>query len=178
VTSKPEPTLEVTDPKLLRRTFGAFATGVTVVTVGGSTPHGMTANSFTAVSLEPPLVLVCVGRDALMHRAMLTARRFGVSVLASGQEGVARYFADRDRPLGAAQFDVVDWISGELTGAPLIAGAMAHFECDLWRSYDGGDHSIFVGTLVSHSRNGADRALLFFEGRFGQLYPEPSEVAR
>lgn len=174
MTSKPEPT--ITDEKLLRRTFSAFATGVTVVTVGGGAPHGMTANSFTAVSLEPPLVLVCVGRDAVMHNAVLTAGGFGVSVLASGQEGVARYFADRDRPLGAAQFDVVDWLPGELTGVPLIAGAMAHFECRLWRSYDGGDHSIFVGTLVSHSRNGADNALLFFQGRFGQLYPEPSEV--
>jgi len=58
---------DVSDSKLLRRTFGTFATGVTVVTVGGVSPHGMTANSFTAVSLDPPLVLICVERDAIMH---------------------------------------------------------------------------------------------------------------
>jgi flavin reductase (DIM6/NTAB) family NADH-FMN oxidoreductase RutF len=89
---------------------------------------------------------------------------------------VARYFADRDRPRGAAQFDAVQWGPGRLTGVPLIAGALAHFECDLWRCYDGGDHTIFVGTLVSHTRAADANALLFVHGRFDRLRPSPSEI--
>lgn len=164
------------DAKRLRHSFGAFATGVTVVTVGGGTPHGMTANSFTTVSLDPPLVLVCVGRDAVMHRSLAASGHFGVSVLAGHQESVARHFADRRRPLGRGQFEYVDWLPGALTGAPLIAGALATFECELWRSYDGGDHTIFVGALLSHERQVEENALLFVHGRFGQLNPRPSEV--
>ncbi|MEV0001785.1 flavin reductase family protein [Micromonospora sp. NPDC050980] len=169
--------LDLTDARLLRRAFGAFATGVTVVTVGGPTPHGMTANSFTAVSLDPPLVLVCVDRQAIMHQGLAENPSFGVSVLAANQEGVARYFADRRRPVGAEQFDAVDWTPGPHTGAPLITGALAHFECDLWRSYDGGDHSIFVGLLRSVHRQPDDEALLFLHGRFRQAVREPSGVA-
>jgi flavin reductase (DIM6/NTAB) family NADH-FMN oxidoreductase RutF len=163
---QPEPLCAVTDPAVLRRAFGAFATGVTVLTVGGGTPHGMTANSFTAVSLDPPLVLVCVEREAVMHRALLGAGAFGVSILASDQERVARYFADRRRPLGDEQFHAVDWRPGRLTGVPLIAGALAHFECELWRTYDGGDHTIFLGTLLSLERRSEADALLFLYGRF------------
>jgi flavin reductase (DIM6/NTAB) family NADH-FMN oxidoreductase RutF len=166
----------VTDAKLLRRAFGSFATGVTVVTVGGTAPHGMTANSFTAVSLDPPLVLLCVGRDANMHHYLHTADFFGVSVLASHQAPVARHFADRWRGLGAAQFDTVDWLPGRLTGVPLINGALAGFECRLWRTFDGGDHTIFTGRLLSMDRRADGDALLFFDGRFRQLSPEPTEV--
>jgi flavin reductase (DIM6/NTAB) family NADH-FMN oxidoreductase RutF len=164
------------DSRMLRRTFGAFATGVTVVTVGGSTPHAMTANSFTAVSLDPPLALVCVGRDAMMHEALAECGGFGVSVLASEQEPVARYFADRRRPVGDAQFEFAEWLPGPCTGAPLLAGAAAHFECKLWRTYDGGDHTIFLGELLAAQRHAAaDDTLLFVHGAFRRL-AEPSEV--
>ncbi len=116
----------VVDTKQLRRTLGAFATGVTVVTVGGDNPHGMTANSFTGVSLDPPLVLICVERHAIMHACLERRGMFAVSVLAAGQESIARHFADRRRPLGIEQFHVVDWRPGDFTGAPLIAGAAVH----------------------------------------------------
>jgi flavin reductase (DIM6/NTAB) family NADH-FMN oxidoreductase RutF len=171
------PSHEVTDAKLLRRAFSRFATGVTVVTVGGVRPHGMTANSFASVSLDPPLVLVCVGRDAVMHRRMALGH-FGVSVLSSDQEALARHFADLARPLGQAQFDGIDCRPGEVTGVPLIGGALAGFECELWRTYDGGDHSIFIGRLLSLQRPdlGHDDALLFYQGRFRRLHPESSEV--
>jgi flavin reductase (DIM6/NTAB) family NADH-FMN oxidoreductase RutF len=168
---------ELLDAKQLRRTFGSFATGVTVVTTGGGDPHAMTANSFTSVSLDPPLVLVCVGRAALMHRVLSDQGSFAVSVLAADQAAVARHFADSWRPLGSAQFDPVDWRPGRSTGAPLIAGALAHFECELWRSYDGGDHTIFLGNLLSLDRSVEQEALLFFQGRFRDLTPEISEVA-
>jgi len=171
-----KPSDDVADVLQLRRAFGAFATGVTVLTVGGDTPHGMTANSFTSVSLDPPLVLVCVGRNAIMHGLLLGARYFGVSVLSGHQEAVARHFANRWRPAGLAQFDAVDWQPGRLTGAPLIGGALAHLECELWRSYDGGDHTIFIGNLLSLARPTDQDALLFFHGQFRQVYPQRSEM--
>ena len=157
---------EMTDPVLLRHGYGAFATGVTVVTVGGDAPHAMTANAFSTVSLDPPLVLVCVGRDALMHDSLAEAGRFAVSVLASHQEPVARYYADRRRPLGREQFDFTGWQPGTRCGAPLLAGAAAHLECELWRTYDGGDHTIFLGRVLTLNRFAADDALLFLGGKF------------
>jgi flavin reductase (DIM6/NTAB) family NADH-FMN oxidoreductase RutF len=156
----------VTDTQAFRHVVGAFATGVTVATVGGDVPHGMTANSFTSVSLDPPLVLVCVRRDAVMHGSVERFGAFGVSVLAAHQEQVARHFADRRRPLGRAQFEPVDWRPGPRTGAPLITGALAHLECRLWRSYDGGDHSIFVGAVCGADRCAGQAGLLFQHGRF------------
>ncbi|MGH3243509.1 MAG: flavin reductase family protein [Spirillospora sp.] len=165
------------DTQTLRRTFGSFATGVTVVTVGGATPHAMTANSFASVSLDPPLVLVCVGHKAVMHQALDTGL-FGVSVLTADQEGIARHFADVSRPLGAAQFEDVDCDTGPLTGVPLVAGALARFECEMWNTYDGGDHSIFLGRVLSMDRPGVDRdeALLFYQGRFRRLQPGRNQV--
>lgn len=165
------------DSRTLRRAFGTFATGVTVLTVGGVTPHGMTANSFTAVSLDPPLVLVCVDREAVMHACLTRADDFAISVLAAEQEQVARYFADRSRPMGGAQFDAVDWAPGRLTGAPLIEGAMAHFECRISRTYDGGDHTIFLGQLLSLDQPSDGEALLFLSGRFRRAERERSDVS-
>ncbi len=164
------------DSTVLRRAFGAFATGVTVVTVGGAIPHAMTANSFTTVSLDPPLVLICIDHSAVMHAALVEAGHFGVSVLGSDQERVARHFANPRRPLGGAQFDLVDWAPGPETGAPLLTGALAHFECEVWRRYEGGDHTIFVGLLLSSERHTDDDALLFCHGRFSRLHPRRSEV--
>ncbi|MEV4625773.1 flavin reductase family protein [Micromonospora sp. NPDC049523] len=167
-----KPSSTEADTQLLRRSFSAYATGVTVVTVGGDAPHGMTANSFTTVSLDPPLVLVCVGRQAVMHDLMAGAGSFAISVLAAQQEAVARYFADKRRPLGAEQFEAVDCVPGLVTGAPLIRGALAHFECKLRAGYDGGDHTIFVGELLSLDRHLDDKALLFHMGRFHQFDSE------
>jgi flavin reductase (DIM6/NTAB) family NADH-FMN oxidoreductase RutF len=164
-------------PKELRRAFGAFATGVTVVTVGGRVPHGMTANSFTSVSLDPPLVLVCVEENAVMHDALATAGQFGVSVLSAAHAETARYFADRRRPLGAEQFVAVGWRPGEHTGAPLITGALAHFECTVWRRYDGGDHTIFLGRVLGLSSGGPEEGLLFHRGRLCSVAQDSSGVA-
>jgi flavin reductase (DIM6/NTAB) family NADH-FMN oxidoreductase RutF len=161
----------VVDPDTLRDAFRAYATGVAVVAVGGPRPHGMTANSFTSVSLAPPMALVCVDRDATMHGRLTATGRFAVSVLGADQEDVARHFADRRRARGTAQFDAVDWLPGMCTGAPLIAGALAWFECAVWRRYDGGDHSIVVGELLSAARPARDEALLFFGGRYHRLLP-------
>jgi flavin reductase len=169
-------TRPLADAKSLRRAFGTFATGVTVVTTGGSSPHAMTANSFTSVSLEPPLVLVCVDRGAVMHQCLTSTCYFGVSVLAAHQEAAALHFADRWRTLGAAQFDPVDWMPGDLTGVPLLDGTLASFECELWRTYDGGDHTIFIGRIISMHQQTDRDALLVFKGKFRQISPDWSEV--
>ncbi|MFI5621327.1 flavin reductase family protein [Streptomyces sp. NPDC051567] len=169
LTAAPAQGVDIGDPVRLRRAFGAFATGVTVVTVGGDTPRGMTANSFTSVSLDPALVLLCVGKEALMHRALAEADTFSVSVLESGQEAVARHFADRSRPVGAQQFDAVDWLPGGVFDAPLIAGAAAHFECAKWRAYDGGDHTIHLGRVISMAELPDREPLVFHRGRFRPL---------
>jgi flavin reductase len=157
------------DGREFRSTMGLFATGITVVTASSGSPHGMTANAFTSVSIDPPLVLVCVGREAVMHQHILAAGTFGVSVLGAGQEGVARYFADRRRPLGQAQFDAVDWVPGPLTSAPLLGGSMAWMECALRDAHPAGDHSIFIGEVMDLSRGDAGDALLFYRGAFRQL---------
>ncbi|MEU6098287.1 flavin reductase family protein [Streptomyces sp. NPDC047079] len=150
----------------LREVMSRFATGVIVVAVGGEHVHGMTANAFTSVSLDPPLVLCCVAHSAVMHGAISAAGRFAVSVLGADQEDVARHFADKNRPLGSAQFAALDWRPGPLSGAPLISGALGWLECALDRSHDSGDHTIFLGSVLD-ARSGDDGpGLLFYNGSF------------
>jgi flavin reductase len=160
------PTMEATS---LRDAMSRFATGVTVITVGGEYAHGMTANSFTSVSLDPPLVLCCVSRTAIMHEAISNTKRFAVSVMGADQERTARYFADKRRPRGAEQFDAVEWLPGPNTGAPLLSGSLAWLECELVQWYEGGDHTIFLGQVLSCSRGAGTQALLFYSSTFHQV---------
>lgn len=162
--------------RALREVMAQFATGVTVLTAHGEKGHGMTANAFTSVSLDPPMVLCCVAHTARMHDAILGAGGFGVSVLSAEQEDVARYFTNRSRPVGMAQFEQVDWFPGRHTGAPLLAGSLAWLECDIAEVYAGGDHSIFLGTVVSASRGGGD-ALLFHGGAFHHVDQQAARSA-
>ncbi|GHJ40941.1 flavin reductase family protein [Streptomyces sp. TS71-3] len=156
-------------PSSLREVMSRFATGVVVVTVGGEHVHGMTANAFTSVSLDPPLVLCCVAHSAVMHGALSASARFAVSVMAADQERVARHFADKKRPLGAAQFTSVDWRPGPLSGAPLISGALGWLECELTQSHDSGDHTIFIGSVLEAGRGDDAPGLLFHNGAFGSV---------
>ena len=107
-----------------------------------------------------------------MHEAILRTRHFGVSVLSAEQEHLARYFASRDRPRGIAQFEEVEWFPARRSGAPLLAGSLAWLECELAEVYHGGDHSIFLGTVLDAARRPGD-ALLFFGGGFHQGVPSP-----
>jgi enediyne biosynthesis thioesterase len=154
------------DEASLREVMARFATGITVLTAAGEDGHGMTANAFTSVSLEPPMVLCCVAKPARLHDAILRSRHFGVSVLGAEQEDLARYFADKERPAGAAQFDAVDWLAGPRTGAPLLDGALGWLECELNQVYNGGDHSIFLGQVVGSYRGESGEALLFYGGDY------------
>jgi flavin reductase len=158
----------------LRGIFGMFATGVTVVSaMAPAGAHGMTANSFTSVSLSPPLVLICVLRSARMHQAVLDGGSFGISVLSSRQRQLAQYFAHR-RPRDGQEFDMVDWRPGAYTGVPIIASSLAWMECQLRAVYDGGDHSIFLGSVLDLGRSDEADALLFFGGEYRDLDETPS----
>ncbi len=160
------PVLPAADGRALRTVFSRFATGITVVSVGREEPSGMTANSFTSVSIEPPLILVCVNRSASIHQAALESGGFAVSVLSTRQEQAARYFADHSRPRGAAELGEFDWWPAPCTGAPVLHGALAWFDCALATSHDGGDHAIFLGSVLASGCGPAHDALLFFGGRF------------
>ncbi len=153
----------------LRDVMGMFATGVTVVTSGKDLPHGMTANAFTSVSLDPALVLVCVKRSAVMHDTVLAQGGFAVSILGGGQEGLARYFASSNRPRDEREFETVRCQPGPHTGAPIMDGSLAWMECKLAAVYDGGDHSIFLGSVLGMGRGDSSDALLFHGGRFSSL---------
>jgi flavin reductase len=155
----------------LRSVMGRFATGVVVITVGDQHIHGMTANAFGSVSLDPPLVHCCIAHTAVMHDALSGSGRFGVSVMGADQEPVVRYFADRARPLGASQFADVDWTPGRHTGAPLLAGALAWLECEVVAAHVAGDHSLFLGRVLSCAQGDSDRALVFYQGLFHQVVP-------
>jgi flavin reductase (DIM6/NTAB) family NADH-FMN oxidoreductase RutF len=141
-----------------------FATGVTVVTTElGGTLYGLTVTSFASLSLHPPLVLVCVEKSVKSHDAIATSRKFAVNVLAAQQSGLSDRFASR----GADKFTGVEWHDGTL-GVPLIANALATIECRLHGQLPGGDHSIFVGEVVSvASRDG--NPLVYFRSGYHQI---------
>jgi flavin reductase len=169
----PSPELPpIPSPKVLRDVMSNFATGITVLTAAGKHCHGMTANAFSSVSLDPPMVLCCIARTAQMHEAILCSRYFGVNVLSADQEHLARYFASRGRPRGIAQFDDIEWFPARRSGAPLLTGSLAWLECELAEVYHGGDHSIFLGTVLDAARRSGE-ALLFFGGSFHQWMPSP-----
>jgi len=135
------------DAARLRTCLGRFATGVAVVAFDGPDGRrGLTINSFTSVSMDPPLVLASVARRSKSHDA-LAGRPFSISILGGEQEAVARCFA------GGPAVDV-DWHEGEV--APRIAGALAWMECRPWQAYDGGDHTLYLGEVAAFDfRDGA-----------------------
>jgi flavin reductase (DIM6/NTAB) family NADH-FMN oxidoreductase RutF len=153
------------DPSEFRQLLGRFATGVTILTVvtPEGRPLGMTANSLASVSLLPPLISVCVDREAEMHPAILGAREFVVNVLASPQEALARRFADKHED----RFDGIGYhLSPE--GLILLDGALAHIECERYAEYPGGDHTIVLGQVTGGS-TGDGRPLLYYRGGYAAL---------
>lgn len=126
--------------------MGQFASGVTIVTTRDAQgrPLGLTVSSFCSVSLEPPLVLVCVDKRSEAHDGFEASQTFGVSVLAEGQEEWSRRFAEG----GAGKFAGAD-LSPGLHGVALVPGALAHVECRVVSSHDAGDHTIYVGRVVA-----------------------------
>jgi flavin reductase (DIM6/NTAB) family NADH-FMN oxidoreductase RutF len=162
----------VLGPDEFRRVLGHFATGVTVVTTWdeGNQPTGLTASAVSSVSLDPPLVLVCVSNTAHSYAAFRPGGKFAVNVLSSEQEAVARRFASSSLA-GAAKFDGVPYHRGAL-GLPILTDALAELECSIVHAYPGGDHTIFVGQVeAADGRGDAGRdPLLYYRGRFNRLH--------
>jgi flavin reductase (DIM6/NTAB) family NADH-FMN oxidoreductase RutF len=155
-----------------RRAVGQFPSGIVVVTT--SAGHAMTVSAFASVSLEPPLVLFCAEKIARFHDAVLAAGSWGVSILAEDGEKIARWLATRGRPLDS-QLDEVPHRLGAVTGAPLLASALARLECQTFAVYDGGDHSIVVGRVVAVDGPADAQArgpLVHYAGRYRPLCPE------
>jgi flavin reductase (DIM6/NTAB) family NADH-FMN oxidoreductase RutF len=152
--------------KEFRSTVGAFATGVTVITTKGEEhAYGMTANAFSSLSLDPPLVLVCVisGSEGSDHIAANEC--FAVNILAASQEPLSRYFASRDRPRGGDAFsEVPHRVSA--TGSPILEGAIGYLDCRLHASHDAGDHLIFIGEVLEIGHDPEGQPLLFHGGKY------------
>jgi flavin reductase (DIM6/NTAB) family NADH-FMN oxidoreductase RutF len=151
-----------------RQVMGVFPTGVTVVAARGKDgdPCGLTVNSFTSVSLDPPLILVCIDRDSSTHDRLVEVGTFTVSILAAHQTDLATRFAFDP---AEARFRDEEWRS-EHDGALVPEGAAAWMVCDLDAVHEGGDHSILVGR-VRHLGAGDSEALVFYRGRYGTVSP-------
>ena len=158
------------DPHELRSAMGCFATGVTIVTSIGldGQPVGLTANSFSSVSLDPPLVQFSLDRGGQSLDAFQGSGKFAVNVLREDQVELSNTFAARDSERFAG-LAYATWV----TGSPILEGALANFDCDTYASYDGGDHVIFVGRVLSMSCDMDSQPLLFFRGRYRTLSAPP-----
>jgi len=150
---------------VFRRVCGAFATGVAVAAVMGrdGKPHGLTVNSFTSVSLHPPLVLVCIGHKAATHGPFSTAAHFAVNFLDESQQELSERFASSH----PSRFEGLKWRAGE-TGAPVLEDALGVLECEAWRKMDAGDHTVFFG-LVKCARAREGRPLVYFGGKYRRI---------
>jgi flavin reductase (DIM6/NTAB) family NADH-FMN oxidoreductase RutF len=155
--------LESIVPGLFRQTLGQWASGVTIITTSREgAPHGMTASSFSSLSLEPPLVLVSVDQRARLHQLLPETGRYGVSILARGQEALSTHFAGRP-----SKDLTIPWVEAE--GLPFLDGALAHLACDVFEAVPGGDHIIYIGR-ITHARVWPDREpLLFHSGKYATL---------
>ncbi len=154
------------DARAFRRALGHFATGIAIVTARGAEGDviGMTMTSFNSVSLDPPLVLFSIARSAYSLPAMLNAQSYGINLLDSNQQHLSDKFAraSSDKWVG------VDHAVGQ-HGAPLIEGALAHFECAPHAHHEGGDHIIFLARVLRFSIAGEGDPLIFFRGGYHRL---------
>ncbi|HET7874842.1 MAG TPA: flavin reductase family protein [Methylomirabilota bacterium] len=156
-----------------RRVLGHFPSGVTVVTTWDAEgrPTGLTASSFTSVSLTPPLVLVCVAHSAQSYPALAASATFAINILSRAQEAISRRFAvPPGSPDGSEKFAGLDYRPGAL-GLPILKDALAELECTVIHAYPGGDHTIFVGRVEAADCRGDAglEPLLYFRGEYRRL---------
>jgi flavin reductase (DIM6/NTAB) family NADH-FMN oxidoreductase RutF len=152
--------------KDFRATVGAFATGVTVVTTRGEEhAYGMTANAFSSVSLDPPLVLVCVMANSEGSAHIERNKCFAVNVLHREQEPLSRFFASRERPRGRDAFGEVPHTTAA-SGSPIIDGAIAYLDCRTHANHAAGDHQIFIGEVLELGFDPAGQPLVFHGGQY------------
>lgn len=157
--------LTTTDPTQFRRLMGNWATGVTVVTSQGpGGPHGMTANAFLSVSLEPPLVLISVGHTNDSHAIIKGSRRFAVSMLSDAQEALAVTFATR-RPDPENAFLGVPYTLSP-AGLPWLEGALGCLECEVQAEVEAQDHTLFLGRVCALREGNEGPALIYFRSSY------------
>lgn len=165
------------DPKALRNALGAFITGVTVITTHeeDGTPRGFTANSFTSVSLDPPLILACIANTASSFPVFSERSHFAVNILAESQKDVSGVFASKKPD----KFDQVEWHRGS-TGSPLLAGSVSTLDCTVHERIQSGDHLILVGRVVDFEYT-TDTPLGFCRGAYlnyaleQEVVPDPGQ---
>jgi 3-hydroxy-9,10-secoandrosta-1,3,5(10)-triene-9,17-dione monooxygenase reductase component len=157
--------MEGVDPARFRTVLGHFATGVTIVTGGGEGgPAGVSANSFTSVSLDPPLVLVCMAHSSGTWPRIRETGAFAVNFLGEDQEEIGRRFGAR----GPDRFSGLGWDAG-VTGSPVLAESLAFVDCRIEDEYEAGDHVIVVGRVVDLGVIQEGRPLIFWRGGYGGL---------
>jgi flavin reductase (DIM6/NTAB) family NADH-FMN oxidoreductase RutF len=157
------------DPVRLRRAFGMFATGVTIISADHPA-HGLigvTVNSFTSVSLDPPLILFSLARTSFTLQPLLEAPSFVVNVLRDGQRALSHRFAHS----AGDKWDGLSWRPAA-SGAPILAGGIAHFECVHHAQYDGGDHLVLLGRVVGMDTDADGEPLLYFHSRYRSIGEE------
>jgi flavin reductase (DIM6/NTAB) family NADH-FMN oxidoreductase RutF len=148
-----------------KQACGRFATGITIASVidAQGTPHGLTVNSFTSVSLDPPLISICLGHAVSLIEIFRAASYFGINVLEESQRALSERFARR----GQDRFEGIEWQTGA-NGVPLIAGVLAAMECRVVERIQAGDHDIFVAQMVT-ARVAEGKPLVYFASAYRQL---------
>jgi flavin reductase (DIM6/NTAB) family NADH-FMN oxidoreductase RutF len=150
----------------LRNAFGCFATGVCVITANpeGMAPLGMTINSFSSVSLDPPLLLWSIQNDSECVPPFNATNRFAVNILTAAQRDLSKQYARKsEHTLLPEHFRMGS------TGLPILRDALATFECEMWQRYDGGDHVILVGKVLAVEHGAEAKPLLFFGGGYCEI---------
>jgi len=146
--------------------MGAFATGVTIITVDlDGEVHGMTANAFTSVSLDPMLVLVCVDHSTRTHAHLHSKKRFGINVLGEDHKAISEYYARQERSHEHAEVEAGARFDRTSHGTPMLHGALAYLECRLQTAEEAGDHTIFIAEVEDVVLREGD-PLLFFRGKY------------
>jgi 3-hydroxy-9,10-secoandrosta-1,3,5(10)-triene-9,17-dione monooxygenase reductase component len=165
------PAVGRSDVRTFRRVLSCFCSGVVVVTaIDGGTPVGLTCQSFSSLSLDPPLIMVAVSRSSHSWRRVRRSQRFAVNILGADQQPVSEAFGISGRD----KFLATDWRPGR-HGSPLIVGAMAAIECALHAVYAGGDHEIGIGLVLElHEPTGSPEPLLYFRSEYRRL-PAPTD---
>ena len=156
------------DSRMFRNTLGQFCTGVVIVTgINAEEPAGFAAQSFTSLSLDPPLIAVCPGKSSTSWPKIRASGKFCINILAAGQKNVCDVFAQT----GIDKFASFAWRKG-VTGSPHITGVLGYVDCEIAAEHDGGDHTIVIGRVVDAAILDAERGpLLFFRGTYGQFAP-------
>jgi len=157
------------NPSEFRKAMGCFGTGVTIITVDlDGEVHGMTANAFASVSLDPLLVLVCVDHNTKTHAHLHAKKRFGINVLGEEQRAISEYYARPERDHQRAEAEAGARFDRTKHGTPILRGSLAYLECRLHTAQEAGDHTIFIAEVEDVVVREGD-PLLFFRGKYRKV---------